>query len=110
MYGYPKVIRTRADVDFLMGYLGASWATAENVERGLGFLRGLKDDQVYVFDRVLGETESPDGPEPDYIVLVQEDGARHQMRRDTDPSALIHRLGLTEADVDQMIATVEAAH
>lgn len=110
MYGYPKVIRRRADVEFLMGYLGTGWASAENVERGLSFLRGLKDDQVYVFDRVLAEAESPDGPEPDYIVLVQEDGVRHQMRRETDPSALIHRLGFTEADVDQMITTVEAAH
>lgn len=110
MYGYPKVIRRKADVEFLMQYLGSSWATAENVERGLSFLRGLKDDQVYVFDRVLAEAESPDGPEPDYLVLVQEDGARHQMRRETDPQALIHRLGFTEADVDQMIMTVEAAH
>lgn len=109
MYGYPKTIRTRADVNFLMGYLGSKWATAENVQRGLSFLRGLKDDKSYVFDRVLAEAEEPEGPEPDYLVLVQEDGARHQMRLDPDPSALIHRLGLTQADVDQMIATVEAA-
>lgn len=110
MYGYPKLIRTRADLDYLMGYLGTKWATPENIERGLTFLRGLKDDQVYVFDRVLAEAEAPDGPEPDYLLLVQEDGARHQMRRETDPQALIHRLGFTEADVDQMIMTVEAAH
>jgi len=41
--------------------------------------------------------------------LVQEGGARNQMRLDPDPNALIHRLGLTQAEVDQMIATVGAA-
>lgn len=110
MYGYPKVIRTRADADYLMGYLGTGWATPENVARGLGFLRGLKGDQVYVFDRALADAEAPDGAEPDYIVLVQEDGERWQMRREADPNALIHRLGVGEAEVDQMIATVEAAY
>lgn len=110
MYGYPKSIRTKADVEFLMGYLGSGWATPENVGRGLDLLRGLKDDQVYGFDRVLGEAESPDGPEPDYIVLTQEDGARHQMLRVSDPSAMIHRLGLTEAEVNEMITTAEATY
>jgi hypothetical protein len=110
MYGYPKLIRTRADLEFLMGYLGTSWASAENVDRGLAFLRGLKEDHVYLFDRTLGETESPDGPDPDYIVLVQEDGARHQMRREADAGALISRLNLTKVQIDEMIKTVEEAH
>jgi len=109
MYGYPKIIRTKADLEFLLGYLGTGWASEENLQRGLSYLRSLKEDQMYVFDRVLGDTEIADGPEPDYIVLVQEDGARHQMRLDPDPNALIHRLGLTQAEVDQMIATVGAA-
>jgi len=110
MYSYPKIIKTRHDVQYLTGYLGSKWATQASIERGLAFLRGLKDDQVYVYDRTLGETEEPDGPEPDYLVLTQEDGERWQMRLEANPNALIHRLGLTQAEVDQMIATVEAAH
>lgn len=109
MYGYPKVINTRQDVEYLVGYLGTDWATEENKQRGLAYLYALRDKtQHYVFDRVLADGEEPDGPEPEYRVTEDEEGARHQHRLEEDPNALIHRLGFTEAEVQQLIQTVES--
>mgnify|MGYP001469347743 CR=1 FL=1 len=71
MHGFPAIIKTRADVDLLIGYLGTDWATPENKARGVDMLQSLIDrQQAYFFDRVLAENESPDGPEPEYKVLV----------------------------------------
>lgn len=110
MYGYPKTIATRYDVEYLVSFLGTSWATEDNKRRGLAFLRGLKErQQAYIFDRTLAESEEPDGPEPEYLVLTDEDGTRRQHRLADDPHALIHRLGFTEAEVDDLIATVESS-
>lgn len=110
MYGYPKTINTRHDVEYLVGYLGSAWATEENKARGLDYLRGLRDNtRHYVFDRELGESEQPDGPEPDYLVLTdEEEGTRRQMVLADNPNATIHRLGFTVAEVDQLIQTVES--
>jgi len=109
MYGYPKIINTRHDVEYLVGYLGSKWATAENKARGLAYLQALRDKtQHYVVDRVLAEGEEPDGPEPEYRVTEDEEGARHQHRLEEDPNALIHRLGFTEAELQQLIQTVES--
>ncbi len=108
MYGYPKTINTRQDVEYLVGYLGSDWATEANKARGLAYLRSLRDNtKHYVFDRILADDESPDGQEPDYRITQDEDGARHQHRLEENPNAPIHRLGFTESEVDQLIQTVE---
>ncbi len=108
MYGYPKIINTRHDVEYLVGYLGSKWATPENTQRGLAYLHSLRDrTQHYVFDRALEEGEAPDGDEPDYRVIEDEDGARHQHRLEDDPNAPIYRLGFTVEEVEQLIQTVE---
>jgi len=110
MYGYPKIIKTRHDVEYMVGYLGSKWATAENVERGLAFLRGLRDNTTrYVFDRVLGENESPDGDEPQYRVLTNDDGEREQFVLEEDPTARIQKMGFTKAEVQNLIDTIEGA-
>lgn len=110
MYGYPKIIKTRHDVEYLTGYLGSKWATQANIERGLAFLRGLRDNTTrYVFDRILGENEQPDGTEPDYRVLTNEEGDREQFKLEEDPDARIHKLGFTQAEVQQLIDTIEGA-
>nr|BDD47146.1 hypothetical protein 20 [Saccharospirillaceae bacterium] len=111
MHGYPKIIKTRQDVDYLVGYLGSAWATAENIERGLGFLKSVGDNtQHYVFDRALGESEEPDGDEPDYRVMTDDDtGERHQFVLTDNPNALIHKLGFSETEIQQLIDTVEGA-
>ncbi|WP_280564909.1 hypothetical protein [Chromohalobacter sp. 48-RD10] len=109
MYGYPKVIKTRQDVEYLVSYLGTDWATDDNKQRGLAYLRALRDKtQHYVFDRVLAEGEEPDGPEPEYRVTEDEDGARHQHVLVDDPNAPIHRLDFTAGEVNQLIQTVES--
>jgi hypothetical protein len=108
MYGYPKLIATRHDVDVLMGYLGSEWATEENKAKGVAFFRGLiASARAYVFDRMLAEGEAAAGPLPEYIVLVQEDGTRRQERLVDDPAGRIYRLGYTVAEVEAMIATIE---
>lgn len=109
MYGYPKHINTRSDIEYLVGFLGTKWATDENKARGIAFLRSLIDGRfVYQFDRALDDDENPDGGSPDYIVLTDESGARRQLRRVEDQHAMIFRLGLTVAEVESLIDTVEA--
>jgi len=114
MYGYPKVINTRKDVELLVGYLGTSWATPELVARGLAYLKGLRDKtKHYVFDRVLADGEDPDGGEPDYRVLEEEadDGStvRRQYTLEDNPRAPIHRLGFTVDEVQALIDQIEGA-
>ncbi|MCZ0926427.1 hypothetical protein L0636_00810 [Halomonas janggokensis] len=108
MYGYPPTINTQHDVEYLVGYLGSKWATAENKQRGLGYLRALRDKtQHYVFDRNLDESEAADGEEPEYRVMEDDEGLRRQYRLESDPNAPIYRLGFTVEEVDQLIQTVE---
>ncbi len=110
MYGYPKIIKTRHDVEHLTSYLGSKWATQANIERGLAFLRGLQDNTTrYVFDRILAAGEQPTGDEPQYRVLTNDDGEREQFTLEEDPTARIHRLGFTQAEVQQFIDTIEGA-
>lgn len=108
MYGYPKTIATKHDVDVMMSYLGSKWATGENKVRGLSFLNGLIDGRKsYVFDKVLADGETPTGGAPDYLVLTQEDGTRRQMKLADDPAARIYRMGYTVAEIEVLIATVQ---
>jgi hypothetical protein len=107
MYGYPKQIATRTDAEYLLGYLGSPWATPENIQRGLLFFEGmLAHAKSYVFDRNLAEGEEPD---PDCIVLVQEDGTRRQEALADDPAALIYRMGYTVAEVEAIITQIKEA-
>jgi len=111
MYGYPSTIQTRHDIDLLMGYLGSEWATPDNIERGLNYLHGLIDNRfAYFFDRHLNSGESPDGPEPDYRVMTDDEtSVISQYKRMDNPSAWIYRLGLTVAEVENMISQIEGA-
>lgn len=110
MQGYPKIIATRGDIEHLMTYLSTPWATPENIARGLAFLRGLLNTQHYVFGRNLADGEQPDGPAPQYIVLTQDDGTRRQEVLTEDPTALLHRMGLTVAEVNDWIAQIEGVN
>ena len=110
MDGDLKIIKTRHDVEYMVGYLDSNWATPDNVQRGLAFLRGLRDNTTrYVFDRVLSENEQPDGDEPEYRVLENEDGEREQFKLEEDLTARIHRLGFTQSEVQDLIDTIEGA-
>ncbi|NNC24256.1 hypothetical protein HKX42_00140 [Salinisphaera sp. USBA-960] len=111
MYGFPKHIATRNDVDLLMNYLNTDWATSDHKARGVNMLQGLIDSQqAYFFDRVLADNESPDGSAPAYIVLTDDDsGQRRQLKLQSDSGALIHQIGLTEADAQDMITQIQEA-
>ncbi|MCS4503912.1 hypothetical protein NYO91_07450 [Arhodomonas aquaeolei] len=65
----------------------------------------------YDRDRLLGDSEAPDGDEPDYRVLVEEaeDGTeeRWQYKRVADDKARIHHLGYDVATVEGKIAELE---
>jgi len=111
MRGLPAVLQTRADVEMLLAFLGTEWATPERIEWGLKTLRGLlATRQVYQFDRILGPDEEPDGPEPEYRVVTDEDGERRQNRLVDNPNGKFYRLGLTETEVENWITKLEAAH
>lgn len=112
MKGYPKHINTRTDIEHLMSFMGTPLATAENLQQGHAFLTGLLDTQHYVFDRVLGATESPDGPEPGYKVMEGQganEDERHQFVLADNPRAPLYRMGLTATEVQDWITQLEGA-
>lgn len=110
MYGFPKRLATRADVDLLMTYLGTDWGTDDTKARGVAMLQGLIDDaQRYFFDRELTAQEQPDGPEPLYKVVTDDDGTRRQLKLQDDPTAMILHLGLTVAEAQNMMQTIQGA-
>jgi len=109
---FPKIIATKADIDFLISNLGSPSATVENKKKGLVFLNGLLNTKVYQFDKTLTATEPATGPEPDYKVLENQgenNDERHQFVFVEDPNAKIHKLGLTVAQVQDYITQVEGA-
>ena len=112
MKGYPKIIATKSDIEYLMGYLGSPLATAENKNKGLAFLNSLLNTKVYQFDKILVGAELPTGTEPDYKVLDgqgENNNERHQFVLAEDVNAKIHKLGLSVIEVQNYISTVGAA-
>jgi hypothetical protein len=110
MYGYPKTIETKTDVAALTDYMGSKWATQENIDKSLDFLRGLIESRkAYFFDKNLAEGEEPTGSAPEYIVLEQEDGTRRQEALADDPNARIYRMGFTVDEVQALIDQIEGS-
>ena len=109
MRGLPTTIRTRGDAENMMALLDTEMATPERIRWGIQTLNGLLDTrQHYEFDRVLADGEDPDGPEPDYRVVTDEDGERRQNKLTDDPNGRIYRLGLTDAEVNAWISKLES--
>lgn len=115
MQGVPRYgLRTKADYDLLQGLA----VQGDIRPHGLATLKrhweGLLSGRYhYVYDRDLAEGESPDGSEPDYIVLTVADEQsgterRKQMVRHDNSQAEIFRLGFTVAEVEQNISDLEA--
>ena len=112
MKGFPKHIATKQDIKHLMAYLSTPHATAENKAQGIDFLNSLLNTRNYVFNRVLGESEGPDGPEPEYKVLDGQGEAgdeKHQFVLVEDPNARLHKLDLTAVEVQDWINQIEEA-
>lgn len=104
MHGKPRHLKTRDDYERMhAAALSGGIKPADMLSVWRGLLAGARS---YVFDRVLAEGE-PQGPSHEYILLEQEDGTRRQERLADDPSAMIHRLGYTVAEVESRIAALE---
>jgi len=109
MRGLPTTVRTRADIEHLMAFRDTPPATPERIDWGIRTLRGLLTTRErYFFDRVLADGEEPDGPEPEYRVVTDDDGNRRQNKLQSDPNGRIYRMGLTDTEVEDWIATLES--
>lgn len=106
-------LRTRADFDFLQSKARDGELSAGGVATLKRHWEGLLASRWhYEFDRELLEAESPDGPEPEYIVQEtpeQDDqpAKRVQLKR-AESLVTLNRLGFTVQDVEQAIAELEA--
>lgn len=108
MRGLPATIRTRGDIEHLMAFLDTDSATPQRISWGIQTLRALlATRECYVFDRILADGEESDGPEPQYRVVTDEDGERRQNKLKSNPNGRIYRMGLTDAEVEDWIATLE---
>ncbi|BCS94494.1 hypothetical protein DSLASN_01260 [Desulfoluna limicola] len=109
MYGLPHVLKTRADFENMHALaIAGGIPAAEAIRRWQALING---QTTYEFDRVLGSSEEPDGPEPGYRVMMSEqDGQqpeRHQFRMVSN-SGQLEILGYQEADVFTKIEELEA--
>ncbi len=109
MYGVPKICKTAKDLERIHEMAKQGKLPREQVKN---YWRGLLNNrQRYVFDRILSDTEDPDGNPPDYIVLENEldDGTteRRQHKLEENSDALIFRLGYTVSQVENKISELE---
>lgn len=114
MRGIPRnALKTRADFDMLhAAAMAGELRPHEVTELRRQWQALLNGRQAYVVDRVLAEGEDPDGAEPDYRVMVDEDEATGETTRtqykltDTQCSRL-NRLGFEVDDVEAALAELE---
>lgn len=105
MYGVPKTLNTKQDYERVHSLALSGEASQEEVKK---HWQGLINSRMkYEFDRVLSESEDPDGPAPDFIVLdVKLDDntiERRQQKLVSNPNAAIFRLGYNVAEVESKI-------
>lgn len=109
MIGVPRTCKTKQD--YLNIYQAAKNGKlpSDEVLKSLRGLLGTKD--CYVLDRILGDSEEPDGTPPEYTVTetVQEDSTteRRQNKLTENPKGRIFKLGFTVSAVQQMISDLE---
>ncbi|BBN59303.1 hypothetical protein [Hydrogenovibrio marinus] len=110
MINTPKMLQTKQDIDNAIANAGTAIEKAKIID----FLNGLIESAYqYDFDRNLGDTESPDGAEPDYIVVENTDmktnvTTRQQLKRAENTTARLFNLGYQVADVQSLIISLEA--
>lgn len=110
MRGVPRILKTREDVETMMELYRSGALRPQHHGALLGHLQAFLDSRyVMERDRELGPDEEPDGPEPHYRVLIEEDGTRVQYKRVESETGRIYRLGLTVDEVSGWIGELEAA-
>lgn len=108
MIGTPKVLQTRADVEFAVGAARAGEMSARGVALLLAGL--VTAAHHYVFDRDLAADEPLDGASPEYALEEQADPEprRRQLRRAIDPGARLLAMGYTIPEIESLITELEA--
>jgi len=114
MKGFPRnALMTHNDFEYLQQQAVDGKLPQMQVQRLRGSWQGLLDGRwVYRFDRVLADGESPDGAEPDFRVVEDEDETGAVVRRQYElvesSTARLAKLGYTVADVENKIAELDA--
>jgi len=110
MKGVPTSIRTKADIDHLLSYLGTPYDTPEARALIIAQLQSIRaTTQHYVFTRMLNSESDRGGQEPDYRVLSGQgsDGSEiHEYQLVYNPHSRINEIGMTRDELDQLIAEI----
>lgn len=109
MIGVPQVCKTKQDCQNIHRMAQDGKLPKGEVLSHLRGLLGTKD--YYVFDRMLEDSEDPDGSPPEYTVVEteKEDGTteRKQNKLVENPKGRIFKMGFTVSQVQQMIKDLE---
>jgi hypothetical protein len=101
MYGFPKYLNSRADYENII----ADFGYAGQVKQAYQAL--LNINKHYAFDRELISDENPDGPEPEFRVINEQqlDGVikKIQFKLVDDPNSKLKQLGFTAQEVEEVI-------
>jgi hypothetical protein len=108
MKGVPKSIRTRADIDNLLAYLGTPYDTPDAraaIRVQLEAIRATA--RHYAFTRVLADESERAGPEPDCRALSGQGAAGdeiHEFQLVDNPHSRLNEIGMT---LDELNALLE---
>ncbi|MBK5942708.1 hypothetical protein [Halorhodospira halophila] len=105
MKGIPSpALATRSDYERVHQMALDGELRPRDIDRLHRYWQALLDGRWrYDRDRVLGDGEEPDGEEPEYRVIEDEEEGRVQHIRVEDDRALIHRLGFSVDEVENKI-------
>lgn len=109
MIGTPRVCKTASDYERIYQMAKEGKLPKQEV---LNHLQGLLNTrEKYVFDRVLEDSEEPDGDSPQYTVVEREleDGTveRRQNKLEEDPNGRIFKLGFSVENIQKRIDDLE---
>lgn len=105
----PAELKTRADVGRVMDSARSGDLRPRAQQELLSRLRGLAEDQRWAFSRVLADDETAaDGAR--VMEEEQDDGTieRREYVQEDDPNARRHALGLSAAEVSDLIDEMES--
>lgn len=113
MRGVPRILKTRADFERCQAMARDGRLGQNSLRRLFAHWEGLLAGRYYyVLDRVLADTEEPDGSPPEYIVREVDDEdsgetRREQLKRvERVPSAL-ERIGVSVSDAEDAMTELE---
>lgn len=106
MRGLPHRFNTRKDVETCFELAKQGKLDAGEIKKRLQAM--LNTDKHYVFDKVLDNPDSADGPEPDFKVMEQEgnDDTKEyvQYKLAKNPGAIFRQLGFAREEIESLIS------